>query len=49
MQNDMMGVLEQLVCAQSLDFIGTSFSTFSAWIEYMRKKKKYVFPEINNE
>jgi len=31
LRQDMLGLFEQLVCAAATDFVGTSFSTFSAW------------------
>lgn len=45
---DMMGILEQLICAQAIDFVGTSTSTFSAWIQFMRALRKYTFPELGD-
>ena len=46
LRQDMLGLFEQLVCAAAHDFIGTSFSTFSAWIEFMRTTSRFSFPEI---
>jgi len=46
MKDDMMGILEQLICAQATDFLGTSTSTFSAWISFMRALRTFTFPEV---
>ena len=48
MKNDMMGILEQLICAQATDFIGSGGSTFSAWIMFMRALRKFTFPEVGS-
>ena len=45
LREDMLGLFEQLVCALALDFIGTPFSTFSSWIEFMRNTASFTFPE----
>jgi len=43
---DMMGVLEQLICAQAIHFSGTSWSTFSEHITVIRESKAKLFPEL---
>jgi hypothetical protein len=45
MRMDMAGVLDKLICSQALDFLGSSFSTFTHEILYIRTHSKYVFPE----
>jgi hypothetical protein len=45
-RSDMVGLLEQLIAAQAKSFIGTYFSTFSAYIQFMREHKGALFPEI---
>ena len=45
-RNDMLGVVEQLVCVAARGFVGTSFSTFSFWISSMRKNSVATFPEV---
>ena len=45
-RSDMMGVLEQLICAQAIFFTGTSWSTFSEHIEIIRASKRKLFPEL---
>lgn len=47
-RNDMVGLLEQLVAVQSKSFLGTFFSTFSAFIIFMRENKATLFPELVN-
>jgi len=47
-RSDMLGLLEQLIAAQSKSFIGTYFSTFSAYILFIREYKVELFPEIAN-
>ncbi len=44
-RNDMLGILEQLLCVAAKKFVPTDFSTFSAWINFMRKHKEDSFPE----
>ena len=46
MRNDMLGLLEQLIAAQAKSFIGTFFSTFSAYIMFIREHKARLFPEL---
>jgi len=46
LRNDMLGLLEQLICVQAVDFLGTSFSTFSAWIVFARKFRGLLYPEM---
>jgi hypothetical protein len=45
LRNDMLGLLEQLICVQADDFLGTGFSTFSAWIMFARKFNDKLLPE----
>jgi hypothetical protein len=45
-RDDMMGVLDKLICSQAIDFLGSSFSTFSVEIKIMRSNRKFVFPEL---
>jgi len=45
-RSDMMGILDKLICVQALEFIGSSFSTFSNDILVMRGNFKYTFPEL---
>jgi hypothetical protein len=45
-RNDMLGLVEQLVCVGADRFVGTDFSTFSYSISFMRKNKGAAFPEI---
>lgn len=45
-RDDMLGVLEMLICAQAKSFLGTYYSTFSAFIKFMRDNKDVMFPEI---
>jgi len=47
-RSDMIGLLEQLICVQAKSFIGTYFSTFSAYIMFMRENKAQLFPELVN-
>ena len=46
-RNDILGNVEQLVCALGKKFEGTGFSTFSRWIKRLRSPgaRKYLFPE----
>lgn len=46
MKDDMFGLLEQLICVQASDFVGSPGSTFSAWIMTMRALRKFTFPEV---
>lgn len=45
---DMMGIIEQLICVQGKAFVGSPGSTFSSFITFMRKKTKFVFPELTS-
>ncbi len=47
LRNDILGNVEQLVCAMAKHFVGTSWSTFSAWIYAMRtaRKRTVLMPE----
>jgi hypothetical protein len=45
-RQDMFGILDKLICAQSLRFIGSSFSTFTVDILRMRSQLRFVFPEF---
>lgn len=45
-RNDMLGVVDKLVCVQALDFIGTGFSTFTWDIRRYRSDRKQLFPEL---
>ncbi|KAH9253659.1 hypothetical protein BASA81_008277 [Batrachochytrium salamandrivorans] len=45
-RNDMLGVVDKLVCIQALDFIGTGFSTFTWDIRRYRGDRKLLFPEL---
>ena len=45
-RNDMLGIVEQLLCVAARGFVGTSFSTFSYAIAYMRKNRGSSFPEL---
>jgi len=42
---DFFGIVEQHICVLSKRFAGTSFSTFSAHIDFMRGFKAETFPE----
>lgn len=46
MLGDLFGVLEKLLCAQALGFIGSSYSTFSMDISHMRSFRNFVYPEF---
>jgi hypothetical protein len=46
LRQDLTGLLEQLICAMALDFLGTPFSTFTSFIEFMRKQSQFAFPEV---
>ena len=48
-RQDMLGVLDKLICAQAIDFMGSPVSTFSKEIKQMRAITRYVFPELLNE
>ena len=41
----MLGIVEQLVCVLARKFVPTDFSTFSAFILFMRKNRAVSFPE----
>jgi hypothetical protein len=45
-RNDFFGFLEQLVCVCGDKFMGSGYSTFSAYIEYMRRHRQWSFPEV---
>lgn len=45
MADDMLGLVEQLVCVGAYIFIGTGYSNFSGNIGYMRKTPEKHFPE----
>ena len=45
MVDDMLGLVEQLVCVGAYIFIGTGYSNFSGNIGYMRKTPELHFPE----
>jgi len=47
--NDMFGLVEQLICAQADNFVGTAFSTFSKTIRRMRRFLSKTFPEAPTE
>ena len=47
-RQDMIGVVEQLICVAAKRFVGTSFSTFSAKIVEMRKFRSFAFPEFGD-
>ena len=47
-RGDMLGILEQLICAQGKSFYGTFFSTFSKYIKFMRQHRAELFPETLN-
>lgn len=42
---DMLGVLDQLVCAQANSFVSSEFSTFSEHIRLIRANRERLFPE----
>jgi len=43
--NSLCFFVQQLICIQADDFVGTAFSTFSAWIVFARKFKELLLPE----
>ena len=47
--NDVLGLVEQLVCAGGFDFVGTTWSTFSEHITKMRAKERrdHLLPEFS--
>lgn len=44
--DDLLGVIEQLVCILANGFIGTYYSNFSKYISMLRKHSNTSFPEI---
>jgi hypothetical protein len=48
-RGDMLGLLEILVCVAAKRFLGTEFSTFSAFISSSRRKRRMYFPEITDD
>lgn len=48
LHEDMLGLIEQLICAQAIDFIPSPGSTFSIFISFLRLHRHDVFPEIIN-
>ena len=45
-RNDFVGLLEQLVCAQAFRFQRSPYSTFSAYVDFMRHHMADSFPEV---
>jgi hypothetical protein len=45
MRDDMLGLVEQLVCVGAYIFVGTSYSNFSGSIAKMRETPEIHFPE----
>mmetsp|Transcript_586 Transcript_586/g.744 ORF Transcript_586/g.744 Transcript_586/m.744 type:complete len:476 (-) Transcript_586:1181-2608(-) len=44
--NDVLGLIEQMICVGARKFRGTSYSNFSANINYMRTNRESHFPEV---
>ena len=46
--NDMLGIIEQLVCMIARRFVGTTYSNFSAYIRIMRRFTNELIPELKD-
>ena len=45
---DVLGIVEQVVCAAAFDFVGTYWSTFSEYIDKMRatERREFLLPQL---
>lgn len=46
LQDDMFGVIEQLICTAANKFKGSTYSRFTQFIGFMRHHKEELFPEL---
>ena len=46
MRNDVLGLVEQMICVGARKFAGTGYSNFSDNIKFMRRHRNMSFPEL---